>query len=298
MLHWIADDDPLPPAETALGPDTDAPGLLAAGGRLTPGRLEEAYRAGIFPWYAPGQPVLWWSPDPRMVLPVDAFRPSPSLRKTLRRFLRTPGCALRFDSDFDAVIRACADAPRTGQDGTWIVPELRRAYSAWHRAGRVHSAETWIDGELVGGLYFVAIGRMVFGESMFARRTDASKVALAALVAACRAHGIAWIDCQQNTAHLASLGACEVPRADFLAHVRAATAAPDAVPWAGEAADWSWLPELGVAPPGRVAGEGEGSGSGSARPSAGEPAAPRGPEKPADPCTDPPPQPPTPSAAV
>jgi leucyl/phenylalanyl-tRNA---protein transferase len=245
MLHWIDDEDPLPPAETALGPASEAPGLLAAGGQLTPARLEEAYRSGIFPWYGPGQPVLWWSPDPRMVLPLDAFRLSQSLRKTLRRFLRTPGCVLRFDHDFDAVISACAGAPRPGQDGTWIVPAMRQAYRAWHRAGRVHSAETWVDGELVGGLYFVAIGRMVFGESMFARRTDASKLALAALVAACRARGIAWIDCQQNTGHLASLGACEMPRSAFLVHVRAAAAEPDPLPWAGTATDWDWLPELG-----------------------------------------------------
>ena len=133
---------------------------MAAGGRVTPQRLEEAYRSGIFPWYSPGQPVLWWSPDPRMVLPVAEFRLSHSLRKTLRRFLRTPGCEVRFDSAFRRVIEACAHTPRDGQDGTWIVPAVMAAYAAWHEAGRVHSVETWIDGELVGGLYGVAIGRM------------------------------------------------------------------------------------------------------------------------------------------
>jgi leucyl/phenylalanyl-tRNA--protein transferase len=220
MLRWIDDESPLPLPEEALGDDTDAPGLVAAGGLVTPERLEQAYRQGIFPWYGPGQPALWWSPDPRMVLPVADFQLSHSLRKTLRRFLRTPGCAVHFDRDFDRVITACAQTPREGQDGTWIVPPVLQAYSAWHHAGRVHSAETWVGDELVGGLYFVHLGGMVYGESMFAHRTDASKIALAALVAACRVRGIALIDCQQKTGHLASLGAREWPRREFLTHVR------------------------------------------------------------------------------
>jgi leucyl/phenylalanyl-tRNA--protein transferase len=224
MLSWIDEHSPLPAASLALGEGTDAPGLVAAGGRVTPERLEEAYRAGIFPWYGPGQPPLWWSPDPRMVLPVAEFKLSRSLRKTLRRFIADARCSVRFDHDFPAVIQACADTPRAGQDGTWIVPELMQAYTRWHTLGRVHSSETWVDGQLVGGLYFVHIGRMCFGESMFAHRTDASKIALAALVAACRVRGVVWIDCQQNTGHLASLGAHEVPRQAFLAHVAAATA--------------------------------------------------------------------------
>ena len=241
MLSWIDDALPLPPAHTALGPDSEAPGLVAAGGRVTPRRLEEAYRQGIFPWYSAGQPVLWWSPDPRMVLPVAGFKLSHSLRKTLRRFLRTPGCTLRMDSDFGAVMQACATAARVGQDGTWIVPAMVRAYSAWHRAGRVHSLETWADGVMVGGLYFVAIGRMCFGESMFSRRTDASKIALAALVAACRARGVPLIDCQQNTAHLASLGAHEMTRQAFVQHVQRAVSEPVAVDWTYDEADWAWL---------------------------------------------------------
>jgi leucyl/phenylalanyl-tRNA--protein transferase len=200
----------------------------------------------VFPWYGEGQPVLWWSPDPRMVLPVDAFKLSRSLRKTLQKFIRTPGCALRIDGDFDAVIRACAGTPREGQDGTWIVPELMEAYSAWHRLGRVHSFETWMDGELVGGLYAVSIGRMVFGESMFSRRTDASKIALAGLVAFCRAHGIRLIDCQQNTRHLASLGAREVPRAEFEAHLRRFIAEPSVEDWTYDPSFWA---QLGLAPP-------------------------------------------------
>ena len=237
MLSWIDDGTPLPSARTALGPDSDAPGLVAAGGRVTPERLEEAYRKGIFPWFSAGQPVLWWSPDPRMVLPVAHFRLSRSLRKTLRRFLRTPGCELRFNGDFRAVMQACAQTPRDGQDGTWIVPAMVDAYCAWHRSGRVHSVETWIDGELVGGLYFVAIGRMCFGESMFSRRTDASKIALAALVAACRARAVPLIDCQQTTGHLASLGAHEISRAAFLEHVARTVSEPAS---ASPPADWTY----------------------------------------------------------
>lgn len=241
MLTWIDDDAPLPPPSVALGEDSEAPGLVAAGGRLSPGRLEEAYRSGIFPWYSAGQPVLWWSPDPRMVLPCAEFKLSHSLKKTLRRFLRTPGLALRMDSDFPRVITACAATPRAGQDGTWIVPALMDAYTAWHRAGRVHSVETWADGELVGGLYFVAIGRMCFGESMFSHRTDASKIALAALVAACLERGVALIDCQQNTGHLASLGARELPRNTFLTHVHQAVAAPQPLDWTYDESAWHHL---------------------------------------------------------
>ena len=237
ILTWLDEHTALPPTSRALGPGSDAPGLVAAGGRIDVARLEEAYRKGIFPWYSPGQPVLWWSPDPRMVLPVAEFKLAPSLKKTLRRFLRTPGHAVRFDHDFRAVIEACAQTPREGQDGTWIVPAVLEAYCAWHRAGRVHSVETWVDGRLVGGLYFVAIGRMVFGESMFSRRTDASKIALAALVAACRARGVPLIDCQQHTAHLARLGAREIPRREFERHL--AQVLPPA-PGADSAGDWTY----------------------------------------------------------
>ncbi len=249
MITWIDDDTPLPPASQALGEGSDAPGLVAAGGRVTPARLEEAYRLGLYPWYGPGQPVLWWSPDPRMVLPVAEFKLSHSLKKTLRRFLRTPGCELRFDSALRQVIEACAQAPRAGQDGTWIVPAVLDAYVAWHHAGRVHSVETWADGTLVGGLYFVAIGRMCFGESMFARRTDASKIALAALVAACRARGVSLIDCQQNTGHLASLGARALPRQAFEEHLALALAAPEPVDWTYDEAAWG---DLGAWAPGRL----------------------------------------------
>jgi leucyl/phenylalanyl-tRNA--protein transferase len=241
-LPWIADErTPLPPTRLALGADSPAPGLLAAGGDLSVQRLEAAYRCGIFPWYSPGQPILWWAPDPRMVLPTAAFTLSRSLRKTLQRFLRAPECAVRFDSACRDVIAACAAAPRSGQAGTWIVPAMVRAYARWHEAGAVHSVETWVGGELVGGLYGVALGRMFYGESMFSRRSDASKIALAALVAHCRAAGIALIDCQQNTAHLASLGAREWPRDAFERHVAQATAQQPLVDWTYDPAHWAQL---------------------------------------------------------
>ena len=241
MLNWIDDREPLPLASAALGPHSGAPGLVAAGGRLSLPRLEEAYRMGIFPWYSAGQPVLWWSPDPRMVLPVRELRLSASLRKTLRRFLRSSGCEVRFDHDFRAVMQACAQAPREGQDGTWIVPEMIEAYCSWHLSGRVHSVETWVDGCLVGGLYFVNIGRMCFGESMFSHRTDASKIALAALVAACQARSIELIDCQQNTTHLASLGGREISRVAFLQHLTRTLGEPSPAQWSYDEAAWALL---------------------------------------------------------
>jgi leucyl/phenylalanyl-tRNA--protein transferase len=243
-LNWIDDDDPLPPTQRALGPDSDAPGLLAAGGRLTPRRLEEAYRRGIFPWFSPGQPVLWWSPDPRMVLPVAQFKVSRSLAKTLRRFVRGPGNELRTDSAFGRVIEACARTPRAGQAGTWIVPQMVAAYTEWHHRGRVHSFETWVDGQLAGGLYGVAIGRMFFGESMFAWASDASKVALAALVAFCRQHGVTLIDCQQNTGHLASMGAHEVSRNTFEQHLSRVSGEPDIADWTYDSRMWLQLEAL------------------------------------------------------
>ncbi|MCC7458715.1 MAG: leucyl/phenylalanyl-tRNA--protein transferase [Nitrospira sp.] len=244
-LTWIDDTAPLPATHGALGVDSDAPGLLCAGGRLDTRRLEEAYRRGVFPWYGNGQPVLWWTPDPRMVLPVRAFRLSRSMTKTLRRFIAAPDCEVRVDHDAYRVIGACAQVPRENQRDTWIVPAMVRAYSQWHDEGRVHSFETWIDGELAGGLYGVGIGRMFFGESMFSWRTDASKIALAALVAFCRAHGIELIDCQQHTRHLASFGAREIPRAQFEAHLASALDAMPPRRWTYDAALWA---QLGLEP--------------------------------------------------
>lgn len=228
-IPWLEIGAPFPPVAHAWGPGTEAPGLLAAGGRLDVETLRRAYRHGIFPWFSDGQPILWWSPDPRMVLRTDRFRLHPSMRKTLRRFIRSPDCEIRLDFDFASVIAHCANQPRNGSAGTWIVSDMQLAYRQLHRAGFAHSVETWIDGALVGGLYCVAIGQAVFGESMFSLAPDTSKIALAALVAFCRHHGMRAIDCQQNTRHLASLGAAEMPRADFLRHCSAAAdlAAPD-----------------------------------------------------------------------
>lgn len=219
QLPWLNPGDPLPDPRSAWGHADPVPGLLAAGGSLDVANLLHAYGHGVFPWFSDGQPILWWCPDPRMTLSVDRFRLHRSLRKTLQRFCADPRCEIRIDSDFQRVIDGCAQAPRPGQSGTWIVPEMVRAYVALHRAGYAHSVETWIDGELAGGLYCVGLGRAVFGESMFATRPDASKIALAALVAFCRRHRIRLVDCQQNTAHLASLGGAELPRERFLAHV-------------------------------------------------------------------------------
>lgn len=242
MIPWLRSaEDRLPPTRLALPRGSEAPGLLAAGGELTPERLAEAYSMGVFPWYSAGQPVLWWSPDPRMVLWVAEFKLARSLRKTVARFARTPDCEVRIDSAFDRVISACASTPRSGQDGTWIVDDMVRAYNRWHALGAVHSFETWVDGELVGGLYGVGIGRMFFGESMFAHRTDASKIALAALICFCREHGIELIDCQQRTGHLASMGGRELPRGDFEAAVAQRTAHPAPGCWTYHQHLWKHL---------------------------------------------------------
>lgn len=219
-LPWLAAGQAFPPLENAWGMADPAPGLLAAGETLDAPTLIRAYSSGIFPWFSLGQPVLWWSPDPRMVLRTADFKLHRSLRKRIAHFINDARCEIRFDSVFERVINACASKSRNGQSGTWIVSEMEQAYAELHRAGHAHSVETWIHGELAGGLYCVNLGTMVFGESMFAHQTDASKIALAALVAFCRAKGITMIDCQQNTGHLASLGAVEISRATFAAHLR------------------------------------------------------------------------------
>ena len=210
MLAWLGSSTPFPPVARAL----DEPnGLLAAGGDLSPRRLVDAYRHGIFPWYSGGQPILWWSPDPRMVLFTDELRVS----RSLRRRVGSGAFEVRTDSAFAEVIGACAATPREGQGGTWITAEMIEAYVAMHRLGYAHSVEAWQDGQLVGGLYGLAIGRVFFGESMFAHATDASKVALVHLVARLRRLGVPLIDCQQETRHLASLGARPIPRERFAA---------------------------------------------------------------------------------
>lgn len=233
-LPWLEPGQAFPPVSSAWGPSDPVPGLLAAGGALDVSTLVAAYRHGVFPWFSDDQPILWWSPDPRMVLRPEHFRLHPSLRKTVRAALRQGRLAIRIDSAFEHVIQACAQTPRPGQHGTWIVPNMVAAYTALHRAGHAHSVEAWWDGELVGGLYCVNLGRMVFGESMFSHRSDASKIALAALVACCRAWQVPAIDCQQNTRHLASLGAREEARADFVHTVQQAVA--------HAAPDWRWDP--------------------------------------------------------
>ena len=220
MIHWLRPDDPFPPVTSAL---IEPNGLLAAGGDLSPERLIDAYRRGIFPWFNPGQPILWWSPDPRMVLFPPEFRLSRSLRKTLR----SRDYEVRADTTFLAVMRACAE-PRPEQDGTWIADGMIAGYCALHDRGIAHSVETWIDGELAGGLYGVALGRMFYGESMFTRADDASKIALALLVRQLERWDFGMIDCQMHTRHLATLGAREIPRAEFMRKLAELVNYPDA----------------------------------------------------------------------
>ena len=207
MIPWLRGNAPFPPVTKAL---VSPNGLLCAGGALTPQRILDAYTQGIFPWFSEGDPVLWWAPDPRMVLFPEELKVSRSLRKTLEHDVYET----RVDSAFRAVMEACA-SPRDGHAGTWIVPEMVEAYTRLNEMGFAHSVESWRDGELAGGLYGMAIGKVFFGESMFARAPDASKVALARLVERLRDSDFRVIDCQQATAHLASLGAREIPRAAF-----------------------------------------------------------------------------------
>ena len=232
MIPWLDLHTPFPDVSRAL--TDEAPGLLAAGADLSPARLLDAYRRGIFPWFSEGQPILWWSTDPRMVLMTDDFKISDSLAKAIRKVERSAATdgrwQLRFDSDFDAVMRACA-GPRKDGPGTWISDEIIAGYTGLHKLGYAHSSELWLDGELVGGAYGVSIGRMFYGESMFARVTDGSKIALAQLVRFLQARGVTMIDCQQETKHLASLGAAPISRTRFLAHVRTAIEAAQITDW-------------------------------------------------------------------
>ena len=235
-LLWIEPNEPLPAPQRAL---KDPPGLLAAGSDLSPERLLEAYQQGIFPWYSAGQPVLWWSPDPRMVLFPSEFRQSRSLQQTMRRAHQRQHWRITHDLAFEAVIRACATRRSHSAEpdnGTWITEAIIQAYVGLHRRGIAHSVEIWASpgtrplqpdqAQLVGGLYGVALGRAFFGESMFTRETDASKAALAALVQQLRAWQFGLIDCQQQTAHLASMGARPIPREQFLRLLVEATTAP------------------------------------------------------------------------
>lgn len=228
MLTWLNRDDlTFPPLHRAL---RDPDGLLAVGGDLSPERLVAAYRHGCFPWYEEGQPILWWSPDPRMVVPPAEVRVSRSLRKVIRqeRF------AVTLNRDFPAVVKACA-APRDYARGTWITPAIEQAYVELHRRGIAHSVEAWCGDELVGGLYGIAMGRLFFGESMFSRATDASKVAFAVLAQHLHSANFALIDCQMHTRHLESLGAREISRTEFVQYLNRYLDAPAADNWAGRA---------------------------------------------------------------
>ena len=208
MIPWLDRDHAFPPIEAALA---EPNGLLAAGGDLSAERLLQAYRRGIFPWFSEGQPILWWSPDPRMVLIPAELRISRSLAKRLRK----RDYEIRFDTAFRDVMRACATVPRDGQSGTWITPVMIEAYCGLHELGHAHSVETWIDGQLAGGIYGVAIGRMFYGESMFHHVTDASKIAITYLMRHLQKNGFGMMDCQMKTSHLASLGGREIPRKEF-----------------------------------------------------------------------------------
>ena len=219
MLAWLEKDDPFPAPEASLRQPN---GLLCAGADLSVARLLDAYRHGIFPWYSGGEPILWWSPDPRMVLFCGELKVARSLAKSLRN----KDYRVTTDRCFEEVIANCSK-PRKDGAGTWLGKDMRNAYLALHRAGHAHSFETWQEGRLAGGLYGVAIGRMFYGESMFSRATDASKVALVALVGELRRRGFPLIDCQQRTPLLASMGGREIPRRQFLRHVAALVNYPE-----------------------------------------------------------------------
>lgn len=211
MIPWLPREPVFPPLESALTADDNANGLLAAGGDLSPERILAAYRRGIFPWFSQGDPILWWSPDPRMVLSPAGIR----ITRSLARTLRNANYEVRLDSDFAQVIAHCAHTPRRGQRGTWILPEMQEAYLRLHALGYAHSVETWVDDQLVGGLYGLALGRAFFGESMFSHVRDASKIALAHLCLYLQRKDFGIIDCQMETAHLATLGAAPISRQDF-----------------------------------------------------------------------------------
>ncbi len=230
MIPFLGPADRFPPLDQALDePD----GLLAAGGGLSVDRLVEAYSHGIFPWYSAGDPVLWWSPDPRMVLAPRGLHVSRSLRKRLRRL----DYRVTVDTAFELVLGECA-APRPGDAGTWLLPDMRRAYLAMHRAGLAHSIEVWMGDALAGGIYGVALGRMFYGESMFSRRTDGSKIAIAYLAAQLDRWGFPMIDCQMETEHLVSLGAVAISRRRFAAEVARLVKEPAPV-WTLDSDLWS-----------------------------------------------------------
>lgn len=234
QLSGTPADTPFPDPRLA---ETEPNGLLAIGGDLSRPRLLQAYRQGVFPWYSEDQPILWWSPDPRTVLYPGQVHVSRSLRRRLRR----GGLELRIDSAFDQVTAACAE-PRGDENGTWLLPEMRRAYADLYRQGDAHAIELWAGARLVGGLYGVAIGRVFFGESMFSRVADASKVVMVYLSELLSAHSYAFLDCQVFNPHLARMGAVEIPRGRFLDELRLATdGQPDGTIWRRPPCDCSHL---------------------------------------------------------
>jgi len=220
QIRWLGLDDPFPNPIEEPDPDPSVPGLIAVSEKIYPGQLEAAYQVGIFPWYSDNQPILWWSPDPRMVLKPQDFKCSDSLKKSIRHFCSDPNAQILVDSDFGAVVRACATSKRKEQDGTWITHEIMEAYTQLYEQGHAHSIAVIMQNQLIGGLYCVSFGGMVFGESMFSRQTNASKLALAALCAWCQQHQVAMIDCQQETQHLRSLGAAPMSREAFLSQMQ------------------------------------------------------------------------------
>jgi len=234
MIPWLETDSPFPPVDSALNEDDGAAGLLAAGADLSPQRLLSAYRQGIFPWFSEGQPILWWSTDPRMVLMVEKYKVSDSLKKTIRKLQKNPLVEFKFDSAFEAVMRACAEPRRDDRGnlhGTWITEPMINAYTELHRRGYAHSTEMWVDKKLVGGAYGICIGRMFYGESMFCKVTDASKVAFAHLVYFLKSQQVQMIDCQQQTRHLASMGATPIRRKEFIKWITTAVDQPAIAEW-------------------------------------------------------------------
>ena len=221
-LLWLKPSDPFPNPRTASDSHPEVPGLVAASDELNVQQLERAYQQGIFPWYSKGQPVLWWSPNPRMVLVPQELNISRSFKKTLRQFVDDADYEIRVDFDFHETILACATQNRPQQNGTWITHAIIQAYSQLHANNQAHSVEVFFKKRRIGGLYVVNLGAMVFGESMFSRQSDASKIALAALCAFCIESQIGLIDCQQETLHLSSMGGRPIPRNDFLDYIERA----------------------------------------------------------------------------
>lgn len=226
QLPFLQPGEEFPDVEAALGQSSPMPGLLAAGGDLSINTLKRAYSRGIFPWNSECQPILWWSPNPRMVLQVSQFRIHRSFRKTLKRFAAAENCTVRMNTAFEHVLRGCAFSTRPGQNGTWLTDDMLDACQRMHQAGYSHSVETWVNQQLIGGLYLTCIGQAVYGESMFSTQPNASKIALAALVCFCALNSVTWIDCQQQTAHLHTLGAREIPRHAFSTWVAKAIRKP------------------------------------------------------------------------